>query len=408
MSGLEFINIARFSDPNADPAKIIKEANELDRNRFQVKDKGVFDLKTGRFHEFSTGQQPHEFAYSGRTINIPSQDSVRLNNAWSMGDWKTYWDIAKKYGIERPEGAPSGAVLNAGALPGRAPAAGAPAAGAPAAPARAPFRSTSEAAAEAKEAETVATERARAGVKKEETLETDLATADKIGFITTQAMDQINSAPDLLGILQKPGIGAALGRLVTEGIKIGQTSIGIPAVEDAIRAVLPAADQLKLNAIASLAGNLAELELLYTQLYIKGQGAVTEGERAVVRRIPGTTSTNPDVLKEKMTLLQKRAEFDRKRIEAFKEYVDQNPRGSYLKFERSDEFKRLREEYNDDLYRTFNLKRPGQTSSTPSAPTAPATPRAPAAPSSPPIGGGTSSDILKEAQRRRAQQGGGQ
>ena len=395
MSGRDYINMARF-DPNADPAKVMREANELEQKRLEIKEAGVFDKSTGLFYQFPKGQEEVEIAYTGRTTKMPAQDAFRLNNALANEDWSTYWRIASKYGVTKPEGAPGGpAPTTGGALPGRA-----TAAGAPTAPARAPFRSTSEAAAEAKEAETVATERARASVKKEETLESDLATADKIGFITTQAMDQINSAPDLLGILQKPGVGAALGRLVTEGIKIGQTSIGIPAVEDAIRAVLPAADQPKLNAIASLAGNLAELELLYTQLYIKGQGAVTEGERAVVRRIPGTTSTNPDVLKEKMTLLQKRAEFDRKRIEAFKEYVEQNPRGSYLKFERSDDFKRLREEYNEDLYRTFNLPRPGK-SSTPSAPAAPATPRTPA-------GGGTSSDILREAQRRRAQQGGGQ
>ena len=394
MTAFDYINMARF-DPSADPAAVMQKANEMERNRFDVKDAGVFDRSTGMYYQFPKGQEEVEIAYTGRTTKMPAQDAFRLNNALANEDWSTYWRIASKYGVTKPEGAPGGpAPTTGGALPGRA-----PAAGAPTTPARAPFRSTSEAAAEAKEAETVATERARAGVKKEESLESDLATADKIGFITTQAMEQINTAPDLLGILAKPGIGSAIGKLVTDGIKIGQTSIGIPAVEDAIRALLPAADQPKLNAIASLAGNLAELELLYTQLYIKGQGAVTEGERAVVRRIPGTISTNPDVLREKMTLLQKRSDFDRKRIEAFKDYMDQNPRGSYLKFERSDEFKRLREEYNEDLYRTFNLPRPGKSSATPSAP---------AAPRSAPAGGNTSSDILREAQRRRAQQGGAQ
>jgi hypothetical protein len=391
MSRQEYITMARL-DPNADPAKVIKEANELEQKRLEIKEAGVFDRSTGLFYQFPKGQEEVEIAYTRRTTKMPAQDAFRLNNALVNEDWSTYWRIASKYGVTKPEGAPSGpAPTTGGALPGRAPAAGAPA--------RSPFRSTSEAAAEAKEAETVATERARAGVKKEESLESDLATADKIGFITTQAMEQINTAPDLLGILAKPGIGSAIGKLVTDGIKIGQTSIGIPAVEDAIRALLPAADQPKLNAVASLAGNLAELELLYTQLYIKGQGAVTEGERAVVRRIPGTISTNPEVLKEKMTLLQKRSDFDRRRIEAFKDYMDQNPRGSYLKFERSDEFKRLREEYNEDLYRTFNLPRPGRSSTAPSAP---------AAPRSAPAGSNTSSDILKEAQRRRAQQGGAQ
>lgn len=391
ISSRKLIEMARL-DPNADPAAIMQKATQMERERFDVKDAGVFDRQFNTWYQFPKGQEEVEIAYTRQSIKMPAQDAFRLNNAWANRDFDTYWSIASAYGVKKPEGAPGGpAPTTGGALPGRAPTAGAPA--------RSPFRSTSEAAAEAKEAETVATERARAGVKKEESLESDLATADKIGFITTQAMEQINTAPDLLGILAKPGIGSAIGKLVTDGIKIGQTSIGIPAVEDAIRALLPAADQPKLNAVASLAGNLAELELLYTQLYIKGQGAVTEGERAVVRRIPGTISTNPEVLKEKMTLLQKRSDFDRRRIEAFKDYMDQNPRGSYLKFERSDEFKRLREEYNEDLYRTFNLPRPGKSSTAPSAP---------AAPRSAPAGSNTSSDILKEAQRRRAQQGGAQ
>jgi hypothetical protein len=411
MSGQDYLNLARF-DSNVDIAAALQKANEMERNRFDVKDSGVFDRSTGMYYQFPKGQEEIEIAYTRQSIKMPAQDAFRLNNAWANRDFDTYWSIASAYGVKKPEGAPGGpAPTTGGALPGRAPAAGAPAARAPAAPAGSPFRSTSEAETEREEAKTTATKRAEVGVKKEEQLESDLATADKIGFITTQAMEQINTAPDLLGILNKPGIGSAIGKLVTEGVKIGQTSIGIPAVEDAIRGLLKGADQEKLNAVASLAGNLAELELLYTQLYIKGQGAVTEGERAVVRRIPGTLSTNPNVLKEKMTLLQKRSDFDRKRIEAFQDYMEQNPRGNYLKFTRSDEFKRIREEYNDDLYRTFNLKKPGQTSSAPSAPSAPATPRAPAAPSAPAAGGSFAKEIERAANQRRAaaaKQGGGQ
>jgi hypothetical protein len=411
ISSRNLIEMARL-DPNADPAAIMQKATQMERERFDVKDAGVFDRQFNTWYQFPKGQEEVEIAYTRQSIKMPAQDAFRLNNAWANRDFDTYWSIASAYGVKKPEGAPGGPTpTTGGALPGRAPTAGAPAAGAPAAPVGSPFRSTSEAEVEREEAKTTATKRAEVGVKQEEQLESDLATADKIGFITTQAMEQINTAPDLLGILAKPGIGAAIGKLVTDGVKIGQTSIGIPAVEDAIRGLLKGADQEKLNAVASLAGNLAELELLYTQLYIKGQGAVTEGERAVVRRIPGTLSTNANVLKEKMTLLQKRSDFDRKRIEAFQDYMEQNPRGNYLKFTRSDEFKRIREEYNDDLYRTFNLKKPGQTSSAPSAPSAPATPRAPAAPSAPAAGGSFAKEIERAADQRRAaaaKQGGGQ
>ena len=389
MSRQQYITMARL-DPSADPARVIKEANELEQKRLEIKEAGVFDRSTGLFYQFPKGQEEVEIAYTGRTTKMPAQDAFRLNNALVNEDWSTYWRIASKYGVTKPEDAPGGAApTTGGALPGRASTAGAPA--------RSPFRSTSEAAAEAKEAETVAAERAKVSVAREAELEKDLKTADTIEFITSQAEEQINASDDLLGILSKPGIGSAIGKLVTDGIKIGQTSIGIPAVEDALRSVLPKTDQEKLNQVASLAGNLAEIELLYTQLLMQKQGQITEGERAIVRRIPGTISTNPNVLREKMTLLRKRASFDRRRIEAFKEYLEQNPRGSYLKFERSDDFKRLREEYNDDLYRTFNLKRPGQTSSAPSAPAAPA----PAAPRTAPPANDFASSIKKKADELR-------
>jgi hypothetical protein len=207
-------------------------------------------------------------------------------------------------------------------------------------------------------------------------------------------MQQIKAAGPALGVLAKPGIGTAIGTLVTEGLRVGQTSIGIPAVEEAIRKANPKITQEELNQVASLAGNLAELELLYTQLYIKGQGAVTEGERAVVRRIPGTTSTDPQVLDEKMRLLQMRADYDRRRIEAFFEYMEREPRGNYVKFERSPDFKRIREEYNNDLYSAFNLKRPGSSS----APRAPTAPRAPAETSG---GGDFASQIRSRAEQLR-------
>jgi hypothetical protein len=387
MSAADFINISRF-DPNADPAKIMKEAQELEQKRVEIREGGAFDRATGMFYQFPKGEvMEREIPGTGKTFRLTPQQAI-LHDIYLSNNDPRYWDLAKQImeGPTRPgepAAAPAAKPAGAGA-PGAAPGAGRPA-----------FRSTSEAKAEAAEAETTATERAKGAVKKEQDLESDLATADKIGFITTQAREQIKAAGPALGILARPGIGAAIGTLVTEGLKVGQTSIGIPAVEEAIRKANPKITQEELNQVASLAGNLAELELLYTQLYIKGQGAVTEGERQVVRRIPGTTSTDPRVLDEKMRLLQMRADYDRQRIEAFQEYIErEGPRGNYIKFERSPEFKRIREGYNNDLYAAFNLKRPGSSS----APTAPTAPKAPAAPSA---GGDFASQIRSRAEQLR-------
>jgi hypothetical protein len=388
MSGEDFIGLARIDNPNADITQIMQKAQELERNRVDVTTEGAFDRSTGMFYRFPKGDlMEREIAGTGKTFKVTPQQAIKLDIYASNNDPR-YWDVARQVteGPTRPgepAAAPAARPAGAGA-PGAAPGAGRPA-----------FRSTSEAKAEAAEAETTATERAKGAVKKEQDLESDLATADKIGFITTQAREQIKAAGPALGILARPGIGAAIGTLVTEGLKVGQTSIGIPAVEEAIRKANPKITQEELNQVASLAGNLAELELLYTQLYIKGQGAVTEGERQVVRRIPGTTSTDPRVLDEKMRLLQMRSDYDRRRIEAFQEYMErEGSRGNYIKFERSPDFKRIREEYNNDLYAAFNLKRPGSSS----APTAPTAPKAPAAPSA---GGDFASQIRSRAEQLR-------
>jgi hypothetical protein len=109
------------------------------------------------------------------------------------------------------------------------------------------------------------------------------------------------------------------------------------------------------------------------------------------------------VLDEKMRLLQMRADYDRRRIEAFFEYMEREPRGNYVKFERSQTFKDIREQFQQDLYSAFNLKRPGSSSATArSDASAPAsggmsasTPRT--APS------GTTNDFLREIERRRAE-----
>jgi hypothetical protein len=392
MSAADYINISRF-DPNADPAKIMKDAQDLEQKRVEIRERGAFDRATGMYYQFPTGELvEREIAGTGKTYKVTPQQAIQLDIYQNNNDPK-YWDVADQIikGVTRP-GEPAAAPAARPAAPGAA------------APGRPAFRSTSEAKAEAAEAETMATERARGAVKKEQDLEADLATADKITFVTTQARDQIKNAPAAIGVLAKPGVGAAIGTLISEGVKVGQTSIGIPAIEEAIRKTKTNVTQDEINQVQSLAGNLAELELLYTQMYIKGQGAVTEGERAVVRRIPGTTSTDPRVLDEKMRLLQMRADYDRRRIEAFQAYMErEGARGNYIKFERSQDFKDIREQFQQDLYSAFNLKRPGSSSAPArSGASAPASGGMSAStPTTAPSG--TANDFLREIQRRRAE-----
>jgi hypothetical protein len=399
MSGADFINISRF-DPNADPAKIMKEAQELEQKRVEIREGGAFDRATGMFYQFPKGEvMEREIPGTGKTFRLTPQQAI-LHDIYLSNNDPRYWDLAKQImeGPTRP-GEPAAARPAGAGAPGAAPGA-APAAGRPA------FRSKSEAEAEAAEAKAIAEGRAKTAVEKEAELEKDLSTADKIDFLTTQSLDQVKAAQKGIGIFAKPGVGSAIATLLTEGVRVGSSSVSIPAVEDAVRKAKAEVTKEDIATIQSLSGNLAELELLYTQMYLKGGGSVTEAERAIVRRIPGTPSSDATVLDEKLRLLRMRADFDRRRIEAFYNYMEtEGPRGNYLKFTRSPEFKEMRKQFQQDLYSAFNLQPPGSSSSaqkspsgSSSAPTAPTAPKAPAAPSA---GGDFASQIRSRAEQLR-------
>jgi hypothetical protein len=349
------------------------------------------------FYRFPKGERmERELAGTGKTYMLTPQQAI-LHDIYLSNNDPRYWDLVKQIteGPTRP-GEPAAARPAGAGAPGAAPGA-APAAGRPA------FRSKSEAEAEAAEATAIAEGRAKTAVEKEAELEKDLSTADKIDFLTTQSLDQVKAAQKGIGIFAKPGVGSAIATLLTEGVRVGSSSVSIPAVEDAVRKAKAEVTKEDIATIQSLSGNLAELELLYTQMYLKGSGSVTEAERAIVRRIPGTPSSDATVLDEKLRLLRMRADFDRRRIEAFYNYMEtEGPRGNYLKFTRSPEFKEMRKQFQQDLYSAFNLQPPGSSSSAQKSPSgsssAPTAPRAPAAPSA---GGDFASQIRSRAEQLR-------
>jgi hypothetical protein len=83
------------------------------------------------------------------------------------------------------------------------------------------------------------------------------------------------------------------------------------------------------------ASALAEIELGYTQTYLAKQGAVTEGERRIVRAIPGGLSSSPQFLELKGKLIKERAQYDININTAYSEYLKVNPRGNALDFQRN-------------------------------------------------------------------------
>jgi hypothetical protein len=142
--------------------------------------------------------------------------------------------------------------------------------------------------------------------------------------------------------------------LISEGIRTPNGSIAIEGLEDAIRQAMPGVKQKDLDNIKLAAADLAEIELAFTRTYLDKQGPVTEGERKIVRAVPGNVSSSPEVLKTRMDLLKMRSQYDIDVADAFGTWQEKNPNGSYLKFERSGLYKELNKGFEEQTANYFN------------------------------------------------------
>jgi hypothetical protein len=190
---------------------------------------------------------------------------------------------------------------------------------------------------------------------------------------------------------------AALGKAINEGLRVGSTQVALGDFEGVIRGMTGMTQQ-QLDAVMLAAGDLAEIELTYTQLYMKNQGQITEGEREIVRRIPGGVSQSPTVLLQKAKLLETRAQHDMNVADLFYKMKDEKPSLTYLQFERSPQYRQMTQQYNRHLATLFGgqpaVPRPQGADQAPatgapaaqSAPAAVAPAALPTRPATPPSG----------------------
>jgi hypothetical protein len=126
---------------------------------------------------------------------------------------------------------------------------------------------------------------------------------------------------------------------------------------------MPGIKQQDLDNLTQAAGLLAEIELTYTQLYLKGQGQITEGEREIVRRLGGNVSQSATVLQQKAKLLEMRSQFDLNYADAYRKWKESNPRASIMDFERSKEVQDMKKSFDQSLRDQFVGARPGAPAS---------------------------------------------
>lgn len=326
----QYLRMAEI-DQSVSPAKAMETAQELEKKRYETKENGIIDLKTGMFYPFPKGETVERRILGdgeGKTYKVDQRTAALLDLYASTNDPR-YFEVADRvlYGVKKP-GEGKGARLP----------------------------SLSEQAEVEAEAKTAAEARGKRAVASEEALIEADKNARGLFFSAQDVKNKLSKSATYFGIFKRPGLMASLGNLINEGVDLGSMKVRLGGFEDTVRQLMPGITRTDINNVLSAAGSLADIELAYTKLYLKGQGQVTEGERAIVRRIPGTISSSPEVLKEKMDLLEMRAQFDMDLAQAYRDWQKTNPGKNFNAFEKSDEYTNTYNNFQKDLSRRFGTQ----------------------------------------------------
>jgi hypothetical protein len=152
----------------------------------------------------------------------------------------------------------------------------------------------------------------------------------------------------VLGPTAKPGVKAAIGEVVSGGLNVGGYQVAITNFDKAIVQVDAPKEVIdQLNVAGSL---LRRAELLNSQTYLKGQGTVTNMERAIVQDINGLVYKDPpNALLFKSQLAYAQANMNERYIKTFQSWRDKNPEGTIEQFNRSKAYDTIENDYSEDL-----------------------------------------------------------
>ena len=141
----------------------------------------------------------------------------------------------------------------------------------------------------------------------------------------------------VVGLLNKPGMGNAIGTLLADGISTPVGSINVKGLEDAFQKVIPAVTKEEIAARQEIAQILAQYSLEASKL-ASGQGSMSDYERSMFQKIAGSTSNSMDLLKKVQQTMAARAEFNKTvraaynedyqpgKIQDFKEFITKSPK----------------------------------------------------------------------------------
>ena len=152
--------------------------------------------------------------------------------------------------------------------------------------------------------------------------------------------------PKAFGVLQHPTVLSAIGLMFKSGIQDGTIgSHHIADIESAIRSAAPGMKEEDITAAQEAVSKLAQLELSAAKVYLKGQGAVSDAERALISKLTGSISNSPQALNDIMKWNEIHVNYDKEIGDHFKDWKKSNKGSSFEEFEDSDLYKTTKQKY---------------------------------------------------------------
>ena len=195
------------------------------------------------------------------------------------------------------------------------------------------------------------------------------------GEAYNRASDILNIASDpdmqnMIGLLRQSGVAPFILKQLESGVQAGQFgSIGIKDLQKNLAEAGASPEQIE--KFQRLERNLAIAELEWSKTYLKGQGAVSDAERALIRKAVGSINDPAKVLVMQAKIMQERANFDKSMFEAYSQYRDKfGESANFSKFLRT-AGRPLIEKHNRDLTQIIgtpvNINEPYKSGSKPSS-----------------------------------------
>jgi hypothetical protein len=134
---------------------------------------------------------------------------------------------------------------------------------------------------------------------------------------------------------------------VKSGVQTPWGSFSIP-VDIAQKAGL---SDTEIQALQKFAQIEAQFTLFNRRTWLKGQGAISNGESSTASLLGPQAFDRPEVIEMKAQALELKADFDERAYKAYEDWKDANPSKGYGKFLISDDFKTVKDEYVSKLER---------------------------------------------------------